>query len=184
MKRSILIWSVGLTGLLWAASYVTGLPAKGEATNINSKLALAPEATMGLDRQSLPRPAPKKASTITHLNARGELTASGSDPFFLTAPVTPPATRVIPPVVISVSPQAPAQVIQAPSFPYQLFGRLQNQEGRAIVYLTLDDRLVPIESGTQLQNGYKVKSVTMAEILVSHETTKQEVRMTFPKQVN
>jgi hypothetical protein len=111
---------------------------------------------------------------------RTAIAPAASDPFFPPPPAPPPAPPVEPaPTVATVTSTPPAP----PVFSYQLFGRIQKPDGKPQVFLSRNDSVVPITEGTELDGGYRVESISAEEVLIRHRSSDQQLRLTFPRQV-
>jgi hypothetical protein len=114
------------------------------------------------------------ASTVA---AKPLLAIARGDPFY-PAPPPVPVTKAPPrpaPVVAAAPPPPPAP----PPFSYQFFGRMRGPDGQTTVYLSNQDRLIPIAEGTELEGGYRVETIGASEILIKHGASGQEVRVTL-----
>lgn len=116
----------------------------------------------------------KKQFEASIIAKRPLLVAAARDPFTAVAP--PPAAPVI-----DVTPVAPAPP-PVPAFPYKVFGRIQEPDGTWRAYLVLDDRLVQVLPGADLQQGFKVDAVSDSEVVVKHGPSGQSIHISWPRE--
>lgn len=164
MNRSAVLGSV-VTLLALA-----GVGVFAQRADQRADAALVPPATDG-DHVS----AGSASSSGVKLAApRPLLAASARDPFM---PPPPPAP---PPVEVAAPPPSPPPPI-VPPFPYRVLGRILEPDGTRRVYLALEDRLVAIQPGSDLEQGFRVESVGEDEVVVKHGPSGQAVKITWPK---
>ena len=91
--------------------------------------------------------------------------------------VPPPPPAPPPPAPVTAAPPPPPQ---RPPFSYQYFGRLTNANGELDTYLHHNGRLVAVQKGLALESGYVVDSVSEAQIVIRHQSSRDIVRIDLP----
>jgi hypothetical protein len=186
MKRPLWI-GLGASLMLTAIAASMGDPAHWERAVISAVERPNERPRERLGQADIGAPSAARASigsTEQALPARPAVQLSDVDPFGLyRRPEPTPKPLVVQPQVVAVAPPVPPPV-QPPPFGYQVFGRLTGPDGSNVVYLSQQERLSAISKGLDLENGFRVESITDAEVVVRHQPTGQELRLGIPTQSN
>jgi hypothetical protein len=102
---------------------------------------------------------------------RAETGASQNDPFARNSFAPAPA----PQQEASAPPPAPS----APALPFRYFGKL-TEKGKTEVYVMRGDELISIAAGSQLDNEYRVDSITDSAIGFTYLPLKTQQSMELP----
>ncbi len=119
------------------------------------------------------------AAPVNGLAARPVIVTSDADPFGLYKPPEPPP-KPMPVATVVAPPPMPPPPPQIPSFGYQMFGRMTGPDGKSVVYLNQEERLIGITSGAILENGFQVENITEGEVTIRHQPSGQQVRIAIP----
>lgn len=102
---------------------------------------------------------------------------AAADPFVVWTP--PPAAL---PRKVAPPPPPPAPVAPAmPPFPYRVFGKFQAPDGKRIIYLVRDNRIVAIEKDMDLGDGFMVESVGESSIRIVHQPLGEHLTLPVPE---
>jgi hypothetical protein len=119
------------------------------------------------------------AVPLAGLAARPVIVTSNADPFGLYKPPEPPP-KPMPVATVVAPPPMPPPPPQVPPFGYQMFGRMTGPDGKSVVYLNQEERLIGISSGAILENGFQVENITEGEVTIRHQPSGQQVRIAIP----
>jgi len=118
----------------------------------------------------------RREDVALHDNAllpRVPIGAAHNDPFHLVpAPQAPPPVVAIPAVSASPLPQAPA-------FPYTFLGHVIGPEGKPVVYLEKNQRLISVAGAGKLDESYRIEEFGERSMTIVHVATDQRIRIEY-----
>lgn len=152
-NRSTIFLGLMLTGSLAVASLMR------EEESVDSDIALP--ATAGRVQLGAIQPAEQPVLQLDKL-ARAEIADPSKNPFVQQSWYVPPPV-VAPLPVVQV---APAVVVPtAPSFPFKYMGRIQEEGGALMVFLTRGEHAYSVIVGEKLDDSYLLESATPAQLV-------------------
>ncbi len=174
--RPMLRWMLGLSigGSVWA--FLLPSPADAPADSVPRSQPPGAASYRELLSSWQPAHSPLAGSAIPLPSRLPEnpLEAADRNPFSTPQQPAPPA-----PPALALEP-APPPAPQAPALTYRYLGEMLDAQGQRRVYLAKQDKELLVETGTRLDEGYRVESITADEIRLIHEALQQQAVIRIP----
>lgn len=156
LRRSTIFLGLMLTGSFAAAALVSGdEPQAGEVVApVSGQMSRRAE----VEEVSLPVLQLEKL-------ARAEIDEPEQDPFAGKSWYVPPPPP--PPVTVTVAVQEPPKPT-APPLPFGYMGRMQEEGGAAVVYLTQGARAYTVKQGDTLDGTYRVDEISRTRVALTY----------------
>ncbi len=151
LKRSTIFLGLMLTGSLAAAALVRGEDAEVVAPVASSKPVLREAATS------------KPVLPVLQLEklARADVVEPEQDPFAGKSWYVPPPPP--PPPKVQEAPRP-----TAPPLPFHYMGRMQEEGGQAVIYLTQGRRAYSLSLGDTIDGIYRLDSISQGQIVLTY----------------
>lgn len=155
LRRSTIFLGLMLTGSLAAAALVSG--DEPQAGEVVAPVSGQMSRRAAVEEISLP---------ALHLEklARAGIGEPGQDPFAGKSWYVPPPP---PPPPAQVSVQEPPKPT-APPLPFGYMGRMQEEGGAAVVYLTQGARAYTVKQGDTLDGTYRVDTISRTQVTLTY----------------
>ncbi len=165
-----MVWALAAAAVLGAvgAAWEPSIPSEHSVAVVHSR---APSAVPPANAAAVSQP----TETATPRQTPG---LASVDPFVVWTPPPSvmPSRKIAPP-----PPPPPAVEPVMPAFPYRVFGMFRAPDGKRMIYLVRNNRIVAVEEEMDLGDGFKVEGIGESSVRIVYQPLGEKLTLPVPE---